>query len=221
MSNPGNFEATMVVDVSVSQTLGYGYDNEASQLLVRPYIDLECFRHIGIIVPTIDTSVVYLQTSNRLTAMASGTLAYPATPTAGTVVLANLPNGGGTVTFTYTSGTPSTNQFSTIAQLTALINNLVDLCATYSGTTITIGVKSVGNVMGSATISGSGSFSGISASFINPFVRLQKTDGSGDWTVPSSAGGKAIYVNVPFRYLRIECGSTQSADRTFIISAKP
>jgi hypothetical protein len=119
--NPSNFEAIMVV--AASGTLGYGYDNESNQSLTRPYIDLECYRHIGIHIPALSPScVIYIQVSNN-------------------------PD-------------PTT------------------------------------------------------------FVRLQKTDATDDWNVASGAGQKSIYVNIPFRFMRIECGAAQSAARTFIISGK-
>jgi hypothetical protein len=121
--NKGNFEATMIIDVSVDTKLGYGYDNESNQSLVRPYVDLGEYREIGILIPTIDTSILYLKVSNSIE--------------------------------------------------------------------------------------------------VASFKRLQKTDGSGDWNVASGTGAKAIALNCPFRYLRVECASTQTADRTFTISGKP
>ncbi len=49
------------------------------------------------------------------------------------------------------------------------------------------------------------------------FRRALKADGSGDWLISATTGDRLIFLDemAAFPYLRIECGTSQAADRTF------
>lgn len=81
-----------------------------------------------------------------------------------TIIISNLPTDGNKV-FTKVAATPGADEFSSIAELTALIDALTDLGASDDGTTITITVATAGTGMNSATITGSGTFSALAITF--------------------------------------------------------
>lgn len=56
------------------------------------------------------------------------------------------------------------------------------------------------------------------------FKRVQNPAGSGDWTWALAAGDKAVAVHdclAPFRYVRLEAQTAQTAPRTFKVISKP
>lgn len=98
-------------------------------------------------------------------AVPSGTITYGTPDNGDTVIFTDLPTDG-TVTFTKAAVVidPLT-EFSTIAELTALIDGLDDLGATDNGTVITITVSTGGTEMNDATVTGTGTFSALSLTF--------------------------------------------------------
>ena len=54
------------------------------------------------------------------------------------------------------------------------------------------------------------------------FRRVLKADGSGDWNIGSSVGDRMIFLDevAPFRFVKVESGSAQDADRLFTFWAK-
>lgn len=74
-------------------------------------------------------------------------------------------------------------------------------------------------VITSATLYVQGSFDTTSANF----VRLQKPDGSGDWTLAAGTGSKAVTLQdfgFTWPYLRIESSNAQAAVRSFAVVTK-
>lgn len=110
-----------------------------------------------------------VQFATPVTAVAatpSGTITYGAPANASTVILTNLPDQSTTVTFTKVASSPSTNQFSSITQLTALLNALLYINATDNGTVITLTTTSAaGSAMNAVTITGTSSYSALSITF--------------------------------------------------------
>lgn len=145
---------------------------------------------------TAATNTVTVVDYTALTSLAASpsvsTITY-GSPTAGTVSFNNLPTDG-TSTFTYTASLPGANEFNDIGDLTLLINGLTDLNASNDGTDITIVVVTSGTAMNSATVTGTGDYSGVSITFsggrnnatvtVNGTVLTQGTE----WTASVSSG---------------------------------
>lgn len=93
----------------------------------------------------------------------SGTITYGAPSNGDTIVITGLPTDG-TKTFTKAASAGAA-AFSSIAELTALIDALTDLSASDDGTTITIVVVTKGTAMNSATITGTGAYVALSLTF--------------------------------------------------------
>lgn len=96
-------------------------------------------------------------------AVASGTLTY-GTPTDGSTVVVSGPTGG-PFTFTKVAAAPAANQFSTIAELTALIEAIDGLAATDDGLAITITVTVPGTAPNAWTLTGTDSYATLSITF--------------------------------------------------------
>lgn len=54
------------------------------------------------------------------------------------------------------------------------------------------------------------------------FRRLMKADGSGDFSITAGAGNRLIFLDQAALcgHIRVECGSAQSANRTFYLTLK-
>lgn len=98
------------------------------------------------------------------TAVPSSVLTYGTPNDGDTVVITGLPTDG-TKTFTKVAAAPSTDEFSSISELTTLINNLTDLNASDDATDITIVVATPGADMNSTTITGTGTYVALSITF--------------------------------------------------------
>lgn len=96
-------------------------------------------------------------------AVASGTITY-GTPADGSTVIVTGPTGG-PFTFTKVAATPGANQFTTIAELTALIEAIDGLGATNDGLAITVTVTVPGTGPNAWTITGTSAYSTLSVTF--------------------------------------------------------
>ncbi len=109
------------------------------------------------------------QFANPVTAVAatpSGTITFGTPSNGSTVIITNLPDQDGPVTFTKVGSSPTSVQFTTIAQLTALLNGLLYLNATDNGTVTTLTASSVaGSAMNAVTITGTSSYIALSVTF--------------------------------------------------------
>lgn len=106
---------------------------------------------------------------NPITAVAatpSGTITYGTPSNGSTIIITNFPLESSTITFTKVAGTPGANQFSTLAELTALFNALDYLSATDNGTVITLVCSAdAGSAFNSTTITGTSSYVALSRTF--------------------------------------------------------
>lgn len=108
----------------------------------------------------------YVTPITAVAATPSGTIAYGTPSNGSTVIITNLPGQSGVVTFTKVAATPDDNEFSTIDELTALIDALDYLGATDNGTVITLTADTTaGAEMNAATFTGTSSYSALSITF--------------------------------------------------------
>lgn len=108
----------------------------------------------------------YATPVTAVAATPSGTITYGAPSDGSTVVITNLPGQSGTVTFTKVAATPTSIQFTTINELTALIAALDYLGATNNGTVITLTTDTTaGALMNTVTFTGTSTYSALSITF--------------------------------------------------------
>lgn len=95
-------------------------------------------------------------------AVPSGVITFGAPSNGDTIVLTGLPGGNKTFTKAAAAGV---DEFSTIGELTTLIDDLADLEATDDATDITITVATGGIEMNDAVITGTGAYSALNITF--------------------------------------------------------
>lgn len=98
-----------------------------------------------------------------LLATASGVLTFGA-PSDGSTVIVTGPDGG-PYTFTKVAATPAANEFTAIAELTALLDAIDGLAATDDGTDITLTVTTAGEAANAWTVTGTSSYSALNITF--------------------------------------------------------
>ena len=106
---------------------------------------------------------IFDETTSSL-AQASGTITFGTPANGSTIEFNDLPTDG-TVIFTKVAAAPGALEFTTIDELTNLINNLTDVQAINDGLIITLYVATPGTAMNSATITGTSSYLALSITF--------------------------------------------------------